>query len=1723
MVKGMNVNMQDNLFDLIQNSKIETSSKTKVEKVNKSDIAIVGLSAILPGAKNIDEYWNILTSGINCATDIPDVRRKDIDDYMKQVDLDLDGRRYVRMSYIDEVDKFDYKFFNISPMEAKLMDPNQRILLQTIIKAVEDAGYGGNSLSGSKTAVFIGYRNDENINYKSFVSKSKTPNEGSSLPGNLSTIIANRISYILDLKGPSMYIDTACSSSLVAVHLACNSIRNGESDGALVAGVRVNLLPIEDGHTLGLGTEDGITKAFDDNSNGTGWGEGVIALFLKPLSSAIEDRNHIYAVIKGSAVNQNGKSAGITAPDSNIQTDLLCQAWKNAKIEPESISYIEAHGTGTNLGDPIELAGIKHAFEKYTDKKQFCAVGSVKSNLGHLDGAAGLASVVKMILALQNKKMPATLFFEKPNQKEDIINSPIYINTICREWEDSKYPRRCGISAFGMGGANAHIILEEAPCMELNNYKHNQHYIFVLSAKSINSLKRLIEKYYEFTIKNHMVDIADICYTAALGRGHFNYRIAIIIKDTSELQFVLNKIRSKNSYNKLAIDNFYYGYHKNHFSDKTNIIDASGNNTNTLSYLNKLCELYVSGAEISWKELYKYQFPKLISLPTYEFDEKRCWVDIESVYASKKVCNIKKFSYPFLDSDYKAPENETIYTTTLDKKRIDNKFNFMENGDNWFCNEIFLEIISEACNEFIASKMFALNDIEFVTPLIVKSNDEVEIQTVIRNFNDKYNFDIFSRIITKDIESSHNWIHNVRGQASDTNEGIESVISIEDLKNSEVKINTKNFNVINVDLTEKSDMETTIIPIIKLLSPKIDNLFLELYKIRELIIRKKVTSKFSICYLEKKYNLYDIIIIDSAHEVILQAKDCEISYRNKLTKINTEIKMYQSLLYTLKWTPTIIDKSIPNTLRSNVLIFLKKSKFSENIVTDICKLGKRIYKVYYGVEYKKLNEFEYIVSKSPDDYFKLFSDLKGKGISDIIHMFSVNFEQDEQKEKNLSANEVGILSVLYLTRAIGVLHTEIPLNLLVLVNNSNYITKLENYNKPFNNLLQGFCNVLKEERSEIQLSCVDIDINFGIKELLFQLYNCDKSCIAYRNKIRYTKEIGSLSEEDIKVKPITWKQDGIYIITGGLGEIGMLVAAYLADKYKINVALIGRTSFPAREKWNDIVAFNDDDALSKKIRGIYKMEHAGCKVEICSADVSDEKAINSIFEMLKSKYGSIHGIIHCAGISGWGLASKKTETDIESVLLPKVEGSLILDKVSGKYDLDFIVLFSSITTLQGVIGQSDYAAANSFLNSFSAFRMKQKKKRTISISWPAWYNTGMSANHGSSQGVGVFKPILPEVALKVMDIILNIDVDNIIVGFPDFYTINGFGVTSCELSKKLNRELKIWERKHFQKEKLNLNENVKLIGEASKGFDKIDYKIGQIWADVLGQYEIDIDENFYEMGGDSILAISLFKQLERNFPDKVEITDIFSYPTVHLLSKAIHERILANTSSSISDSKYKIISEQDNKFKIMQFDGLLKSNCYLVIMKKDAIIVDPGMDDCTNLLSIINDMCLNVRYIMLTHGHFDHIYSAQILKNETNAIIGIHTNEKELINDISNNMPMKSHGYHDQGIDIDLYFNGGESIPFQEYFIEIVNAPGHTSGSICIRIGNNLFTGDTLFKTSIGRPDSKYGSQSSINKTIKEKIALMDKHTFILPGHGDAFLLNDIKIPKVIDSEQRKK
>ncbi|NEQ43491.1 MAG: type I polyketide synthase [Leptolyngbya sp. SIOISBB] len=519
-----------------------------MEREKSEPIAIVGMGCRFPGGVTDPEsFWQLLVTGTDAITPVPSDRWH-TDDYYDP-DYTVPGKTYSRYGgFLADVDQFDPQFFGISPREAQSLDPQQRLLLEVSWEALEASGWVPNPHIVSKTGVFVGITTND---YARLISPDGTLDgiDAYYLTGNPLNAVAGRLAYTFGFQGPCMAVDTACSSSLVAVHLAMQSLRLGECDRALVGGVNLILTPE---NTVALSkaqmlSADGRCKTFDASADGIVRGEGCGVVVLKRLADAQTAADPILAVIRGSAVNQDGRSSGFTVPNKMAQEALIKGALAAAKINPEDVDYIEAHGTGTPLGDPIELRGLADTLCQQRPGDEPLKVGSVKTNLGHLESAAGIAGLIKVVLALQHKAIPPHLHFREPNPHLDWSQLPIHVTTELTPWLSTRSPRLAGVSSFGASGTNAHVIVGEAEGPQASVKSGNQpdrpHHVLALSAQSPSALDDLVERYSEGLKRDREQSLPDVCFSANTGRGHFRHRLLVQASSLSELQARLKNLQ----------------------------------------------------------------------------------------------------------------------------------------------------------------------------------------------------------------------------------------------------------------------------------------------------------------------------------------------------------------------------------------------------------------------------------------------------------------------------------------------------------------------------------------------------------------------------------------------------------------------------------------------------------------------------------------------------------------------------------------------------------------------------------------------------------------------------------------------------------------------------------------------------------------------------------------------------------------------------------------------------------------------------------------------------------------------------------------------------------------------------------------------------------------------------------------------------------------------------
>jgi 3-oxoacyl-[acyl-carrier-protein] synthase II len=618
-----------------------------LDQAKHEPIAIVGMGCRFPGADNPAAFWQLLRDGSHAITDIPG-DRWDVDRYYSP-DPDAPGKMVTRYGgFVPHLYDFDAPFFRIAPREAISLDPQQRLLLEVSWEALEYGGFASDRLINTQTGVFVGICS---IDYwQRLLSRDRSEIDAYLTTGNTHSIASGRLSYLLGLTGPSLSIDTACSSSLVAVHLACQSLRQRDCDLALAGGVNRILSPES---TINFSkarmlSPDGHCRSFDADANGFVRSEGCGMIVLKRLSDAIAQRDMILATILGSAVNHDGRSSGLTVPNGPAQQAVIRQALQRSRIQPSQVSYIEAHGTGTSLGDPIEVNALGDVFGDRSPSNPLL-IGSVKTNIGHTEAAAGMAGLIKVVLSLQQDEIPANLHFQTPNPQIRWSELPIAVPIQRLFWKPGETPRIAGVSAFGFNGSNAHVVVGEGQEGKGKKEKGKEErplHLLTLSARTEVALKQLASRYVEHFSSHADLEVADVCFTANTGRSHFNYRLAIVAASIEELRekltrylagqaiegVVSGKALSNPPSSELVVNVGAEAVPKSLYlllTDEfgTQLASLRLNQEDWRMVLHPLAQHYVQGASVNWVGFDRPYLRRKVVLPTYPFQRQRYTIE----------------------------------------------------------------------------------------------------------------------------------------------------------------------------------------------------------------------------------------------------------------------------------------------------------------------------------------------------------------------------------------------------------------------------------------------------------------------------------------------------------------------------------------------------------------------------------------------------------------------------------------------------------------------------------------------------------------------------------------------------------------------------------------------------------------------------------------------------------------------------------------------------------------------------------------------------------------------------------------------------------------------------------------------------------------------------------------------------------------------------------------
>ena len=1497
------------------------------------EVAVIGISGRFPKSKDVENFWGNLINGVELTSILPDLGSKD-------TDSDKPDRTIKVGAVLDDIELFDASFFGLNPREAETMDPQHRLFLECAWEALENAGYNS-EIEERPIGVYAGVGMGTYLLYNLSPNRNLIESRGflPTLVGVDKDYLPTRVSYKLNLKGPSVSVGTACSSSLVAVHLACQSLLSGECDMALATGVAVkvpqNALTLSPGEIASL---DGHCRAFDARANGTIGGNGVGVVVLKRLADAIADRDHIYAVIKGSAINNDGAvKVGYTAPSEEGQARVIRAAQIMAEVEPETITYIEAHGTGTTLGDPIEVAALHRAFRAGTDKKNYCAIGSVKTNIGHLDAAAGIAGLIKTVLALDRKLLPPTLNFETPNPQIDFENSPFYVNAKLSRWETNGAPRRAGVSSFGFGGTNAHVILEEAPVLAASGpYRAKQ--LILLSAKTSSALETATSNLVEHLKQHPELNLADVAYTLQIGRQAFNHRRMILVEDIEEAlkaleanpQRVFTQFQESSD---RAVVFMFTGQGSQYVNMAREIYQSEAIFRQQCDYCCELLQpqlgfdlrqlLYPTEADAE-KAAQQLQQTAIAqpALFVIEYALAKLWMSWgvhpaamigHSIGEYVAACLAGVFSLEdalalvtargqlmqqlpsgsMLAVPLPKKEVQPLLDETLSLAVINGPSACVVSGKTDAVEALQSQLASSGVEGRLLHTSHAFHS-PMMEPILAPFQERVK-QVTLKPPQIPYISNVTGAWITaQEATSPSYWATHLR-QTVRFAEGLQVLLK----KPAQVLLEVgpgRTLSKLAKQHPEKKPEQVVLTSVRHPKEKQSDVAFL-LNTLGQLWLAG-VQIDWSGFYIHEKRDRLPLPTypFERQHYWIDPPAQSASSRQTTLEKKHDIADWF----YIPSWKRSIAlaSRSKEAQDQSYNLVFIDESGLGAQLVKRLEQQGQDVITVKVGSEFTQLSKGVYTLNpQQSNDYNTLLRELlaQQKIPKSIVHLWTVTSNEYAKSglEEVDKAQEQGFYSLLFLAQALGKQKLTNEFQIVVISNNLQSVVGDEILS-PEKATLLGPVKVIGQEYPNIYCRSIDIVLpstESGQEEKLIDQLLTEittptfDQIIAYRRNKRWVQTFEPIQLDEVLEEAPCLKEGGVYLITGGLGSIGLVMAEYLAKTVQAKLILTGRSALPDRGEWSQWLAtYDETDSVNRKLRKILELEKLGAEVWVVSADVASVQEMPDIIAQAESRFGQLNGVIHAAGMLGENLfctIEQARKTNCEQQFQAKVKGLLVLEKVLKGKELDFCLLMSSLSSVLGGLGVVAYSAANLFMDAFTYQHNQTSPVPWISVNWDIWQVwEEMGKKQNISFGASLVKlAIKPEEGINVWQRIL-------------FWRIlNQVIVSTGELQERIKQSINLeFSRNKAPSKKSNsflLHSRPDLQNTYVSPSNEIEQVIAKIWQEVLGIKQVGVHDNFFEIGGDSLLATQVISRVHKTLHTELSVNSMFEIPTVAGISEQI--------------------------------------------------------------------------------------------------------------------------------------------------------------------------------------------------------------------------------------------
>ncbi|NET35007.1 MAG: alpha/beta fold hydrolase [Cyanothece sp. SIO1E1] len=1498
-------------------------------------IAIIGMGCRFPGAKNLNAFWQLLEQGIDAITEVPAERWETQRFY--DTEPTAQGKLYCPWGgFLEQADQFDPEFFGISPREAAYIDPQQRLLLEVVWEALEDAGQVPSQLSGTNTGVFVGISTND---YGQLLLSEPDAIDTYTNTGVAVTMAANRISYLLNFRGPSLALDTACSSSLVGVHLACQSLWSGESTLALAGGVNLMLTPAL---TIGFSkltalSPDGRCYAFDERANGFVRGEGAGMVVLKRASQALADGDPIHALIRGGAVNQDGRSNGLTAPSREAQEAVLLEAYQRTGIALSQIQYIETHGTGTLLGDPIEATALGNVLARDRHPNNPVRIGSVKTNFGHLEAAAGIAGLIKVVLCFKHRTWIPSLHFQTPNPHIPFEQLPLKVQQTCEPWPEEMGAVVAGVSSFGFGGTNSHIVLQSVPDLKppTPDIERPRH-VLTLSAKSEPALQALGQRYAALIAAQPSASLADICFSANTGRLHFAHRLAIAADSLPPLQAQLAAFATNPQSSGLAqgqvnpshspkIVFLFTGQGSQYIGMGQQLYETQPIFRATLNRCDQILKPYLDRPllEILDAEILNqtaYTQPALFALEYALAELWRAWGVMPDVVMGHSVgeyvaaCVAGIFS---LEDGLKLiaerarlmqtlPEGGMMAAVLADEVKVMAAIapyadqvaiaaiNGPENTVISGSREAVPEILAQLKHENIVTKPLQVSH-AFHSPLMEPILDEFEeiaqqikfsapCLPLVANLTGQLvqpKTSPESSPATSPATSldANYWRRHMRA-------AVQFSASVETLYQQGYELFIEiGPNPVLAGMGRRCVPSGAGIWLPSLRQGKEDWQQL-LESVGKLYVNGVTIdwSSFDRPYARRRVSLPTYPFQRQRYWPDVADRVKNYPSTPTLQPEPLPIENLNDWLYQVKWQrqprPALAlgpDLEPPR----NWLIFVDQRGVGQQLVQKLTAQGDRCVLVTAGAGYQKLQADHYQVDPAaPTDLQQLLQELwvaqsfPGAG---VVHLWSLDALPAEKliTADLAPAAVLGCGCVLHLLQGFVKLELDHSPRLWLVTQAAQRVNATDSSVAIAQSPLWGLGRTIAQEHPELWGGLIDLGLEAteSAVSMLFE-HLClphGEDQVAFRAGQYYVARLVRSQLPLESTKPLRLHADATYLITGGLGGLGLKIAHWMVEQGAKHLVLVSRRGTSARTQ-----------------PAIQALEHAGAEVVVEPADVTQVAQLNDLLHKINRSMPPLRGLIHAAGVLDDGLLLHQDWSRFTRVLAPKVEGAWNLHTLTQGMSLDFFVLFSSAASLLGAPGQGNYTAANMFLDALAGYRQAQGLP-VISINWGPWSEIGLAAQADVNQrllmrgvdplswkqGVQALAQLLPQAAAQVA--VLPVQWPTLLKQLPTGPKWMFLSEMAAEIS--VPAEAIQQSQPDFQ-----LLDHLLLLAPEQGEQDLATYLQKQVATALGTDREIPLDSNVLDLGMDSLMVVEILNACKRDLQLNLYPREFYERPSIAALA-----------------------------------------------------------------------------------------------------------------------------------------------------------------------------------------------------------------------------------------------